>query len=82
MTAPRHIAESARARVEDKLDEIRNSLRAIAEHRPADAEYDKSRQTAVIERRLQVEHDRAARMAAADGRGWSRAMARTSAPAS
>jgi endonuclease G len=68
MTAPRHIAESARARVEDKLDEIRNSLRAIAEHRPADAEYDKSRQTAVIERRLQVEHDRAARMAAADGR--------------
>jgi endonuclease G, mitochondrial len=68
MTAPSHVAESARARVREKLNEIRHSLQAIAEERPEDAEYDKARQAAVIERRLQVEHDRAARMAASDGR--------------
>lgn len=67
MTAPAHIANAARDRIAQSLVQIRQSLKAIAESRPQDAEPDKSRQAAVIERRLHVGHDQAQRMAQAPG---------------
>jgi endonuclease G, mitochondrial len=51
MSAPNHIADAARQRIHYKLGQIRNTLHAVATGRPQDAEPDKVRQAAVLQRR-------------------------------
>lgn len=61
MNPPAHIAAAARKRVREQSEQIAQSLRAIAEGRPGDAEPEGSRRAAVLGRRIGLSYEDAAR---------------------
>jgi endonuclease G len=74
MNAPAHIAAAARARVEERRQQIEDSLRAIAAGRPGDAEPEKTRRAAVLQRRTGMSIGEALSRAPASGaeRVWGK----------
>lgn len=64
MKAPASIANAARARVRASAPEIENSLKAIAEHKPFEAEPDSSRRRDVMQDRKKVSLGEARQLAA------------------
>lgn len=67
MNAPNHIADAARARIRESMDDIHRSLAAISAGRPGDAETDATRRAAVLQRRRGVPYDDAVRLAPTAG---------------
>jgi S1-C subfamily serine protease len=67
MNAPTWIANAARARVRADANEIKRSLRAIADGRPGDAEPDETRRAAVLAARCRMPIEAARREAPKTG---------------
>lgn len=72
MKPPPRIAEAARRRIQEKMAEIQNSVAAIAEGRPGDAEPDKVRKAQVYQARMGGSLDAARRIAAQPDAGKER----------
>ena len=67
MNAPTSISNAARDRVRKCADEIKHSLRAIAEGRPGDAETEETRRSDVVQVRKGVSFEEARKIARAAG---------------
>ena len=74
MNAPAHIGAAARTRLQERWQQIEHSLRAIADGRPGDAEPEKKRRAAVLQRRTGMPFEEASSRALASGveRVWGK----------